>query len=84
MEADQNKITYDLIPKLAELTPDGGCYLAEGDFRQPDWKQVFYGPNYDKLASIKKKYDPNDMFYALTAVGSDAWLPDQDGRLCKT
>jgi len=84
MLANQDLMTDVLIPSLAELTPNGSCYLNEGDFRQPDWKQVFYGANYDRLEEIKDKYDPNHLFYAVTAVGSDYWEPQEDGRLCKT
>ncbi len=83
MLANQQKMTHDFIPRLAALTPNGACYLNEGDFLQPDWKDVFYGPNYDRLLSIKNKYDPFHMFYAITAVGSDYWAPQSDGRLCR-
>ena len=83
MIARQDLMTNNFIPQLTELTPDGACYLNEGDFRQPNWQAVFYGSNYDQLLSIKNKYDPNHMFYAITAVGSEYWLPQEDGRLCK-
>jgi hypothetical protein len=48
-----------------------------------NWKEEFYGPNYDKLLAIKKKYDPHHVFYALTAVGSDLWVEQSDKRLCR-
>lgn len=83
MVANQNLMTDVLLPKLAELTPNGSAYLNEADFKQPDWKDVFYGRNYAKLESIKKKYDPKHLFYAVTAVGSDFWEVQEDGRLCK-
>jgi len=83
MLANQELMTDVLMPKLAELTPDGSAYLNEADFRQPDFKEVFYGANYAKLESIKAKYDPFNLFYAVTAVGSDFWEPQEDGRLCK-
>ncbi|KAJ5771956.1 FAD binding domain protein [Penicillium odoratum] len=54
------------------------------DFRQPDFKSAFYGENYHKLRSIKTKYDPNDLFYGLTAVGSDEWTISDSGRMCRT
>lgn len=76
-------MTEVLMPKLAELTPSGSAYLNEADFRQPDFKEVFYGPNYAKLESIKAKYDPFNLFHAVTAVGSDYWEQQEDGRLCK-
>lgn len=49
-----------------------------------DWKQDFYGSNYDRLLSIKKKYDPDHVFYGRTTVGSDYWVEMTDQRLCRT
>lgn len=83
MIALQDKMTYDWIPQLTALSPGSGCYLNEGDFRQPNWQETFYGANYDRLLCIKNTYDPNHIFYATTAVGNDYWTVAQDGRLCK-
>ena len=83
MIADQDKLTTQFIPRLAALTPGGGAYLSEGDYRQPNFQEVFYGSNYGRLLSIKNKYDPNYIFYAVTAVGSEYWSSDDEGRLCK-
>ncbi|KAI1459599.1 hypothetical protein F4805DRAFT_455765 [Annulohypoxylon moriforme] len=80
----QNQMTNTILPRLEVLTPDGGVYLNEGDFRDPDWQTNFYGENYEKLLSIKDKYDPEGLFYGLTAVGSDRWIVQSDGRLCRT
>jgi len=84
MVANQVLMTDTLLPALEKLTPGGGAYLSEGDFRQPDWQEVFYGSNYEELKKIKNKYDPHHMFYALTAVGSEYWTPDAAGRLCRS
>ncbi|OTB13179.1 hypothetical protein K445DRAFT_76648 [Daldinia sp. EC12] len=78
-----NAITNILLPQLEELTPKGGAYLSESDFQQPDWQTAFYGVHYDKLSQIKSKYDPEDLFYALGAVGSERWTQRSDGRLCR-
>ena len=75
-------MTNVLLPQLERLTPDGAAYLNEADFQQPNFQEVFYGSNYETLRSIKNKYDPTHMFYALTAVGSDFWTEKADGRLC--
>ncbi|KAI1338181.1 FAD binding domain-containing protein [Xylariaceae sp. FL0016] len=72
-KAAQDRLTYDLVPRLKALTPDGAAYLNEGDFQEPDFQTAFYGSHYDQLLSIKNKYDPKDIFYAKTAVGSDSW-----------
>ncbi|KAK2766506.1 hypothetical protein FQN53_006723 [Emmonsiellopsis sp. PD_33] len=83
MVAMQRKMTEDYVPKLAALAPDAGAYLNEADFRQPDFQKAFYGSNYGKLLGIKAKYDPHSIFYGRTAVGSEAWVQEDDGRLCR-
>ncbi|KAI0973506.1 FAD binding domain protein [Xylaria arbuscula] len=72
------------VPALKAIAPDGGAYLNEANRRQTDWKGSFYGTNYERLLSIKKAYDPEDLIYAVTAVGSDAWVLDDGGRLCRS
>ncbi|KAL4802481.1 FAD-binding domain-containing protein [Aspergillus unguis] len=79
----QRKMTEEYVPRLAELAPGSGAYMNEGDFRQPDFQQAFYGQNYGRLRRVKAKYDPDDIFYALTAVGSEEWSQKKDGRLCR-
>ncbi|OQD79836.1 hypothetical protein PENANT_c043G07633 [Penicillium antarcticum] len=80
---EKRKLMTDvLVPSLSNLAPESGAYLNEGDFRQPDFKTAFYGKSYDKLRSIKAKYDPHDLFYGLTAVGSDEWTVSNSGRMC--
>lgn len=77
-------MTNNIMPQLYDITPGSGVYLSEADYKNPNWKYDFYGVNYDKLKAIKKKYDPKDLFYATTAVGSDAWEVASDGRLCRS
>ncbi|KAK1224001.1 hypothetical protein PQX77_013120 [Marasmius sp. AFHP31] len=71
------------ISVFREITPGSGAYLNEGDLLEPDFKNAFYGPNYDRLLSIKDKWDPQQILYGSTAVGGDRWREDEDGRLCK-
>lgn len=82
--ANQALMTNALVPLLEKLSPNGGAYLNEADWNQPDWQQAFYGDNYRKLERIKDKYDPQHIFYGLTAVGSERWVEEQDGRLCRS
>ncbi|OQD91127.1 hypothetical protein PENANT_c001G02085 [Penicillium antarcticum] len=83
MLEEQRKMTDVYMPKLIALAPASGAYMNEADFRQPDWQKYFFGKNYPELQKIKAKYDPNDIFYAVTAVGSEAWKQHEDGRLCQ-
>jgi FAD/FMN-containing dehydrogenase len=58
--------------------------MNEADFHLATWKEDFYGENYARLRTIKAKYDPSDLFYATTAVGSDAWSVAADRRMCRS
>lgn len=82
-KAVQDKITDDFIPALKRITPDGAAYLSEADFQEPNFQQIFYGNNYGRLLNIKRKYDPDDVFYAKTGVGSEKWVENAEGRLCR-
>ncbi|KAH8431437.1 FAD-dependent oxidoreductase [Aspergillus melleus] len=79
----QRKMTDVYVPLLSRLAPNSGAYMNEADFRQPNYQRAFYGDSYAKLREIKKKYDPFDVFYAPTAVGSDEWTESNTGRLCR-
>lgn len=56
---------------------DGGSYSNEADPTEPNFQTTFYGPNYDRLSQIKRKYDPSDRFVVRGGVGSERW--DKDG-----
>lgn len=79
----QDMITNVTGAMVTKLTPNSGAYMNEADVNEPNFQQSFYGRNYDRLLSIKRKYDPNDLFYARTAVGSEFWEVALDGKLCK-
>ncbi|KAL1862721.1 hypothetical protein Daus18300_008365 [Diaporthe australafricana] len=76
-------ITHVLQPAVEEATPGMGTYVNEGDFRQPDWQEVFYGANYDRLLAVKRKWDLEGLFYCGVAVGSEDWVVAEGGRLCR-
>ncbi len=83
MEAKEAALTNVITPRLEAATPGSGTYLNEANFKQANFQQQFYGSNYPRLLAIKKKYDPDNVFYAATAVGSEAFVIDDSGRLCK-
>ncbi|KAI5864079.1 FAD-binding domain-containing protein [Durotheca rogersii] len=84
MVSYQKRLTEDLMPQIEAATPGGGAYINEANFQQAGWQEAFYGANYPRLKNIKSRVDPQGVFYAQTAVGSDEWAEDGDGRLCRT
>jgi hypothetical protein len=82
--ATQDKMTNVIQPLIDAATPGSGSYVNEADWRQPNFQTTFWGSNYNKLLSIKKKWDPFRLFYATVGVGSEAWAVRSDGRMCRT
>lgn len=64
----QNAISASIQPFKA-LTPNGGCYMNEGDWLEENWQQTFFGENYDRLLAIKQRYDPTGLFNCWKCVG---------------
>jgi FAD/FMN-containing dehydrogenase len=61
---------------LAPIAPDAGSYLAESDFFERDWQRSFWGTNYPRLSAVKRKYDPEGLFFVHHGVGSEDWSED--------
>ncbi|KAL5115241.1 hypothetical protein ACEQ8H_006833 [Pleosporales sp. CAS-2024a] len=73
------------VPQLkAALPHHAGTYLNEAHVGIKNWRDEFFGVNYERLRHIKKVYDPSDLFYAEYSVGSEAWFRASDERLCRT
>ncbi|KAJ5872905.1 uncharacterized protein N7529_005258 [Penicillium soppii] len=71
-------------PLWAKWAPNSGSYMNEGNPLCRAWKKDFYGENYGKLLSIKRKYDPSESLFVWSGVGSDLWNNDlQTGLLCR-
>lgn len=83
MAARQDFITDTVMPIIEKVTPNAGAYINEADFQQNGWQDVFYGANYPKLLSVKKKYDPKGIFFNEIAVGAERWEVKKDGRMCE-
>ena len=64
------------MDELLRVAPGAGSYVAESDFFEPAWQQAFWGPNYPRLAAVKRTYDPAGLFVVHHGVGSEAWSAD--------
>lgn len=69
------------MDELLKAAPYAGSYLAESDFFEKNWQRSFWGSNYERLAAVKKKYDPEGLFFVHHGVGSEVWSPDGFTRL---
>lgn len=78
----QNFLTDVVLPEIEAVTPGSGAYMNEADFRQEDFQEVFFGTNYPTLLELKKKWDVDNFFWAVDAVGSEAWVVSINGSMC--
>jgi berberine-like enzyme len=70
---------------LRGVAPNAGSYLNETSYFQgsaagrrdeTSFQASFWGPNYPRLAEIKKKFDPDGLFFVHNGVGSEGWSRD--------
>jgi FAD/FMN-containing dehydrogenase len=69
------------MDELLKVAPGAGAYVSESDYFQADWQKAFWGANYPRLAAIKRKYDPDGLFFVHHGVGSEDWSGDGFTRL---
>ncbi len=67
--------------QLRALAPNGGSYVSESNYFEKEWQQSYWGSNYPRLAEIKRKYDPDGLFFVHNGVGSEQWSADGFTRL---
>ncbi|KAF9524796.1 FAD binding domain-containing protein, partial [Crepidotus variabilis] len=80
----QRVLTNDIDEPLRAASPHGAAYVNEGNLDEPNWQTTFWGSNYPRLKSLKKKWDPSGVFYARTTPGTEDWeVIDFGRRLCK-
>jgi FAD/FMN-containing dehydrogenase len=65
---------------LRKLVPAPGAYVSESNFFERDWQHSFWGANYARLLAVKKKYDPDALFFVHHGVGSEDWSADGFSR----
>jgi FAD/FMN-containing dehydrogenase len=61
---------------LRALVPNPGSYVSESNYFEKDWQQSYWGTNYQRLADIKRTYDPDGLFFVHNGVGSEQWSTD--------
>lgn len=75
--ARQNAHQIDLAAaELRRVAPDAGSYVSESNFFNASWQTAYWGTNYVKLRAIKRRYDPDGLFFVHHGVGSEEWSAD--------
>jgi hypothetical protein len=69
----RNYATSEKLKAMKDAAPGLGTYLNEADPDDPDWREEFYGNQYNWLKSVKQKYDPDEVFWCYRCVGSEGW-----------
>lgn len=69
--------------ELRKIAPNAGSYVSESNYFNAAWQKAYWGENYSKLRAIKKKYDPEGLFFVHHGVGSEEWSGDGFTRLAK-
>jgi FAD/FMN-containing dehydrogenase len=53
------------------LVPEPASYMSEANYFEREWKQAYWGANYQRLAEIKQRYDPSNFFKGHQLVEPD-------------
>lgn len=64
------------MDELRAISPDAGSYVSESNYFDRRWQHSYWGTNHARLAQIKKKYDPDGLFFVHNGVGSEEWSED--------
>jgi FAD/FMN-containing dehydrogenase len=62
--------------ELRAVAANGGAYVSESNYFEADFQHAYWGKNHARLAEVKKKYDPDGLFFVHNGVGSEQWSPD--------
>jgi FAD/FMN-containing dehydrogenase len=73
--ADAKRVRDGMAPLLA-LPTKPASYLSETDYFEPDWQAAFWGGHYARLKQVKRRYDPDGLFFVHHSVGCEGWSED--------
>ncbi|MBV8963981.1 MAG: BBE domain-containing protein, partial [Hyphomicrobiales bacterium] len=50
--------------------------VAESNYFERDWQASYWGTNYARLRNVKRRYDPDELFFVRHGVGTEGWSDD--------
>jgi hypothetical protein len=63
------------MSELRKIAPDAGSYVSESNFFERSWRRSFGGTNYPRLLAVKRKYDPDSLFFVHHGVAAKRGAP---------
>ena len=66
----------DAMAALRKAAPGAGCYPSECDYGLANWQIACWGTHWERLSSVKARYDPDGLFVVHHGVGSQHWSRD--------
>ena len=69
--------------ELRKIASNAGSYVSESNYFNAVWQTAYWGGNYPRLQAIKKKYDPDGLFFVHNGVGSEEWSRDGFTRIAR-
>jgi FAD/FMN-containing dehydrogenase len=62
---------------LRNLAPEAGSYANESNYLEKNFRRSYWGSeNSARLSTVKKKYDPDGLFFVHNGIGSEDWSAD--------
>jgi FAD/FMN-containing dehydrogenase len=65
-----SRVTAAMAP-IRTITPGAGSYVNETDYFEEGWQDSFWGSNYDRLLSVKRQYDPDNLLRVHHGAGTE-------------
>lgn len=78
---NSKKLIDQAMEPLYKIVPQPASYFSESNYFDKKWQQSFWGDNYARLLEIKKKYDPEGLFFIHHGIGSDQWTDNGFTRI---
>ena len=61
---------------LKALAPSPASYVSESDYFEPRWREAYWGVHAARLERVKRRHDPEGLFFVHHGIGSERWTAD--------